>query len=141
MFHHRQQHTSGGFGVGLGVVVVKLVADVRRSPPPLLADHQHLSAHILRAAGIGRIILVTSSPHEYRAAQEYRDAGFEVVPAPAGVSSPRETGPLRWVPGPAPLMRSNRALYELIGEPVRRIQAALGVRERFDRKTAGDSAD
>jgi hypothetical protein len=25
MFHHRQQHSSGGFGVGLGVVVVKLV--------------------------------------------------------------------------------------------------------------------
>jgi hypothetical protein len=24
MFHHRQQHSSGGFGVGLGVVVVKL---------------------------------------------------------------------------------------------------------------------
>jgi hypothetical protein len=30
MFHHRQQHASGGFGVGLGVVVVKLMADVRR---------------------------------------------------------------------------------------------------------------
>ena len=29
MFHHRQQHASGGFGVGLGVVVVKLMADVR----------------------------------------------------------------------------------------------------------------
>jgi hypothetical protein len=24
MFHHREQHSSGGFGVGLGVVVVKL---------------------------------------------------------------------------------------------------------------------
>lgn len=30
IFHHRQQHSSGGFGVGLGVVVVKLMADVRR---------------------------------------------------------------------------------------------------------------
>src|ERR1035437_4243932 len=30
VFHHRQQHSSGGFGVGLGVVVVELMADVRR---------------------------------------------------------------------------------------------------------------
>ena len=30
MFHHRQQHSSGDFGIGLGVVVVKLMADVRR---------------------------------------------------------------------------------------------------------------
>jgi hypothetical protein len=30
IFHHRQQHSSGGFGVGLRVVVVKLMADVRR---------------------------------------------------------------------------------------------------------------
>jgi hypothetical protein len=30
VFHHRQQHPSGGFGVGLGMVVVKLMADVRR---------------------------------------------------------------------------------------------------------------
>jgi hypothetical protein len=32
------------------------------------------------------------------------------------------------------LARSNAALYELIGEPMRRLQAALGIRERFDRK-------
>ena len=30
LFHHRQQHAASGLGVGLGVVVVKIVADVRR---------------------------------------------------------------------------------------------------------------
>jgi len=28
MFHHRQEHSAGGFGVGLGVVVVEVMADV-----------------------------------------------------------------------------------------------------------------
>src|ERR1035441_1587074 len=36
MFHHRQQHSSGGFGVGLGVVVVKRMADVRRESAELV---------------------------------------------------------------------------------------------------------
>jgi hypothetical protein len=36
MFHHRQQHSSGGFGVGFGVVVVKLVADVGRQSVELV---------------------------------------------------------------------------------------------------------
>ncbi len=30
VFHHRQQDAAGGFGIGLGVVVVELMADVRR---------------------------------------------------------------------------------------------------------------
>ena len=30
MFHHCQQHAAGGIGIGLGVVVVKLMADMRR---------------------------------------------------------------------------------------------------------------
>ncbi len=30
MLHHRQQHTSGGFGIGLGVVMTELMANVRR---------------------------------------------------------------------------------------------------------------
>ena len=30
VLHYRQQHPSGSFGIGLGLVVVKLVADMRR---------------------------------------------------------------------------------------------------------------
>ena len=36
LFHHRQQHSPGGFGIGLGVVVVKLVADMRRQGGELM---------------------------------------------------------------------------------------------------------
>ena len=36
LFHHGQQNTSCGFGIGLGVVVVELVADVRRQRAELV---------------------------------------------------------------------------------------------------------
>jgi uncharacterized SAM-binding protein YcdF (DUF218 family) len=100
-------------------------------------QNARLSARILRGAGITRIVLVTSSTQLWRAAHEFQGAGLEVVPAPAAVSVPDELVVQRFVPGPAALMRSNSALHELLGEAARRLQAALGVRERFDRKAAG----
>jgi len=100
-------------------------------------ENARFSARILSGAGVRCVILVTSSTHEYRAVQEFRDAGLEVVPAPAGVSSPRESGALRLVPRPVALVRAHLAFYELVGEQARRLQAALGVRERFDRKATG----
>jgi len=100
-------------------------------------ENARFSARMLNPEGITRIILVTSSTHLFRAAHEYQSAGFDVVPAPVGVWAPREIGVFRLVPGPAALMRSNLAVYELIGEPVRRLQAVLGLRERFDKKAAG----
>ena len=95
-------------------------------------ENAQLSARMLLPAGIKRIVLVTSSAHEWRATQEFMAAGFDVVPAPAGVLDARETGVFRFIPNPAALVRSHAAVYELIGEPMRRLQAALGVRERFD---------
>jgi uncharacterized SAM-binding protein YcdF (DUF218 family) len=100
-------------------------------------ENAHFSAHILLPLGITRILLVTMSTHMYRAAQEFQGAGFQVTPAPSGVWTFRERGPMRFIPSPAALMRSNAAVYELIGEPMRRLQAALGVRERFDAKAVG----
>jgi uncharacterized SAM-binding protein YcdF (DUF218 family) len=96
-------------------------------------ENARLSAKILFPAGIKRIILVTSSPHEWRAAHEFMAAGFDVVPAPAGVLGIREGGVFRYIPSPSGLMRSHAAVYELIGEPLRRLLAALGLREKFDR--------
>jgi uncharacterized SAM-binding protein YcdF (DUF218 family) len=95
-------------------------------------ENAQLSARMLLPAGIKRIVLVTSSAHEWRATHEFMAAGFDVVPAPAGVLDARETGVFRFIPNPAALVRSHAAVYELIGEPMRRLQAALGVRERFD---------
>lgn len=95
-------------------------------------ENAQLSARILRPAGVKRIVLVTSSAHEWRAAHEFMAAGFDVVPAPAGVLGYREPGIFRLIPSAGALLRSHAAVYELIGEPMRRLQAALGVREKFD---------
>jgi uncharacterized SAM-binding protein YcdF (DUF218 family) len=96
-------------------------------------ENARLSARILLPAGIERIVLVTSSAHEWRAAHEFMAAGFKVTPAPAGVLVYQESGIFRFIPGSMALMRSTVAIHELIGEPMRRLLAATGVRERFDR--------
>jgi uncharacterized SAM-binding protein YcdF (DUF218 family) len=103
-------------------------------------ENARLSAKILFPAGIKRIILVTSSPHEWRAVHEFMAAGFDVVPAPAGVLGIRERGVFRYIPSPSGLMRSHAAVYELIGEPMRRLLAALGLREKFDRSVRASPA-
>ena len=99
-------------------------------------DNAKFSAQILQPLGIKRIILVTSSEHLWRAAHEFQDAGMDVVPAPAGVWVPREVGALRFIPGPGALVRSRTAVYELLGEPVRRLLDALRVRQFLYRRTA-----
>ncbi|GAC1302534.1 MAG: YdcF family protein [Steroidobacteraceae bacterium] len=100
-------------------------------------ENSRFSAKILAKAEITRIVLVTSSAHLWRAAQEFKSVGLEVIPAPAGVWGPREAGALRFIPSPAGLMRSNAAIYEMLGEPMRRVQAALGLRERLDTRVSG----
>lgn len=95
-------------------------------------ENAQFSARMLFPVGIRRIVLVTSSTHAYRATQEFKAVGFEVIPAPIGVYGRREIGLFRYIPSPSALERSNAAIYELIGEPVRQLLAALGVRERFD---------
>src|SRR2546421_645114 len=80
------------------------------------------------AAGVSRILLVTSSAHAWRASHEFASAGIAVVPAPVGVWAPRESGLLRYLPGPGALARSSAALYELLGDLVRRALAALRLR-------------
>lgn len=99
-------------------------------------QNARFSARILKAQGVTRIILVTNSTHIWRAAHEFQDAGFDVVPAPHGLWGPRLNEALRYVPDPGALMRSNLVIYELLGEPARRLQEALGVRERLDSNLA-----
>jgi uncharacterized SAM-binding protein YcdF (DUF218 family) len=95
-------------------------------------ENAQLSARILFPEGIKHIILVTSSSHEWRAAHEFMAAGFDVTPAPIGVVGNRESGIFKYMPNAAALLRSNSAVYELVGEPVRRLLAALRIREKLD---------
>ena len=91
-------------------------------------ENAQFSAPLLKAAGVSRIVLVTDSTHVWRAAHEFTSAGLGVVPAPVGLWAPRETGLLRYLPATAAVTRSRSALYELLGDLVRRALAALHLR-------------
>lgn len=88
------------------------------------------SAPLLHADGIRRVILVTSSPHEWRAVHEFRDAGLEVVPAPVGTLPEQELMFTKFIPNMGALLQSHAALYELIGEQARVTFAALHLRRQ-----------
>jgi uncharacterized SAM-binding protein YcdF (DUF218 family) len=91
-------------------------------------ENAQFSASLLRAAGVTRILLVTSATHEYRAAREFEASGLEVVPAPTGVWTAPEPSPLSYLPNASALRRSTEALYELLGDLARRVFAALHLR-------------
>lgn len=86
------------------------------------------SARILTAANVHRIILVTHATHMRRSVREFTDAGFDVVPAPMGLLAPRDFGVLHYFPNPEALLRSQAAIYELIGDPVRILLSASHLR-------------
>jgi uncharacterized SAM-binding protein YcdF (DUF218 family) len=86
------------------------------------------SARLLKADGVHRIILVTHATHLWRAVQEFKEAGFEVVPAPAGMLAHRDFGILRLIPNPEALLRSYMAIYEILGEPARLFLSATHLR-------------
>lgn len=93
-------------------------------------ENARFSERLLRAAGVHRIVLVTSSTHEWRAAHEFTAAGFEVVPAPVGGEVYHVYGVSDFIPDINGMTRSHRALYELIGEPMRELMAALHLRQQ-----------
>ena len=103
-------------------------------PPSRLASSSNdgfgaTFAGVLAAAGVHRVILVTSAVHAWRAAQEFSGAGLEVVPAPEGGST-WHAGLERFLPNSAALTESRDALHELLGEPARRVLAALHLRRQ-----------
>jgi len=106
-------------------------------PPRWIEGNSHdtyqnaeFSTPILRAAGIHRIVLVTTGTHEWRAAHEFMDAGFDVVPAPVNSGVDRTHDVTGLLPNPEGLIRSYSALYEMLGEPVRQIMFALHIRRQ-----------
>ena len=91
-------------------------------------DDAQLSARLLRADRIARILLVTSSCHEWRAAQEFESTGIAVDPAPVHVWAPRPRALKDYLPEPLGLLESTAALHELLGDVARPILAALHLR-------------
>ena len=88
------------------------------------------SAVMLHADHVHAILLVTSTTHMPRALREFAATGLAVTAAPVQVLAQREELPFRYLPSPEGLMRSNRAIYELIGERVRELFVALHLRRQ-----------
>jgi uncharacterized SAM-binding protein YcdF (DUF218 family) len=81
------------------------------------ADNAAMSAEILKAAGIRRVVLVTQAFHMPRAATLFRAAGLEVVAAPTHFMS-GDGAELIWLdflPRASALQRSYYALHEWLG--------------------------
>jgi uncharacterized SAM-binding protein YcdF (DUF218 family) len=79
-----------------------------------------MSAAILRAEGIGRVVLVVHGFDVPRAAAEFGAAGIETIPAPTGlVSRTAGSAPLDYVPSIYALTASYYALYEMLALAVR----------------------
>lgn len=81
------------------------------------AGNAALSAEILRAAGVRRIVLVTQAFHMPRAARLFRAAGLEVVPAPTQFKTAGggPLSPLDLLPQISALHNSYYALHEWLG--------------------------
>jgi uncharacterized SAM-binding protein YcdF (DUF218 family) len=91
-------------------------------------DNAQFSSRLLRADGVRRILLVTSSVHEWRAAQEFVSAGLVVVPAPVDVWASHRHAFTDYLPSPPGLLQSSDALHELLGDAMRRLFAATHLR-------------
>jgi uncharacterized SAM-binding protein YcdF (DUF218 family) len=88
------------------------------------------SAALLRADHVTSILLVTSATHMVRAVREFSATGLVVTAAPVQVETRREDPPFRYLPSAEGMQRSNRAIYELIGERVRELFVALHLRRQ-----------
>jgi uncharacterized SAM-binding protein YcdF (DUF218 family) len=87
-------------------------------------ENAELTAPLLAAAGIGRVLLVTDAWHMPRALLSFKRVGVDVVPAPTHfvgsrhrLRDPADPGDhgSDWLPQASTLMASFYALHELLG--------------------------
>ncbi len=78
-------------------------------------EDARLSREILMPENIRRIYLVTQAWHMPRAARIFRNAGFEVIPAPTGYTTRYRIDLLDFLPDASALHDSRIFLHELIG--------------------------
>lgn len=78
-------------------------------------ENARLSRELLAKTGVQRIYLVTHAWHMPRAARVFRQAGFEVIPAPTAFTTGFQTDLLSFLPDTDALRNSRIFLHELIG--------------------------
>lgn len=76
------------------------------------AENARVMAELLARDGVRRIALVSDSWHLPRAAEEFRAAGLEVLPAPTRLPVPALTPWMEALPSPSGLERSHHVLRE-----------------------------
>lgn len=79
------------------------------------AENAQLSARMLRAAGVQRIVLVTDAIHMRRAKWIFMQTGLEVVAAPTIFVSHAHMTPADFLPSSQGLQLSTYALHEWLG--------------------------
>jgi uncharacterized SAM-binding protein YcdF (DUF218 family) len=102
-------------------VPVRWVEDQSRSTH----ENAQLSAAILKAEGIDRIVLVAHGFDMPRAIAEFADAGVTAIPAATGISTGTTDTLADFVPSLPGLTSSYYAIYELLGGLARRLRVAL----------------
>jgi uncharacterized SAM-binding protein YcdF (DUF218 family) len=76
-------------------------------------ENAAFSAKLLLPRGIRRIVLVTEAYHMRRAERDFRNAGFEVAPAPCGYRSAELEGRWEeWVPNAGAIAINENTLHE-----------------------------
>lgn len=126
---------TGGDPAG-GVPVARLMRAVLETefgvPVRWVEDRSHntrenarYTARILKAAGVGRVFLVSHAWHLKRALPEFERAGLVVVPAGIGYAGPQPVNVLDFVPSARALLDSHYALHEGIGLAWYRIRNLL----------------
>jgi uncharacterized SAM-binding protein YcdF (DUF218 family) len=89
-------------------------------------ENARASARILRAAGIGKVFLVTDSFHMRRAVQAFAPTGIEVVPAPVNLFNGTPLTLMSILPSPVGFQNSYFIAHELLG------RLWYAIRERFE---------
>ena len=79
------------------------------------AENAAFSAHLLREAGITRIVLVSQAWHLARATALFEGAGLAVLPAPTGYATEEPGWPAQLLPRIGAFDRSCIALHEWLG--------------------------
>ena len=80
-------------------------------------ENAQMSADILLAQGIKRVVVVTQAWHMPRSVWSFEQAGFEVVPAPVGFLSVDHGRPLGgWMPEYKSFWQSGLLLNEAVGQ-------------------------
>jgi uncharacterized SAM-binding protein YcdF (DUF218 family) len=88
-------------------------------------ENAQMSAALLRADGVERVILVAHAFDMPRATAEFADAGIVTIPAPTGMPAERRRAAvLDFVPSVFALQASYYALYEIYANLWRRIAPA-----------------